>query len=299
MTIQGIDVAGYQSSTFSTTGLSFVFIKATEGTGYINPKQAAQTAHARAKGVTVGFYHFLHPGNVLAQAQYFVAHCDSVAGDILACDWEPTTSGTASNADKDNFIKLVKSLRPGHRVVLYCDTSRWKNADQTSYAGDGLWIADPNHPAGHPGIASPWLFHQYGIRGTDVDLGNFANMAALVAWATNTTPEEDMPLAKADVSTIASTDGVFLAPADAADYSPSSSSPGHYWSLGTHVNDQTTRIRHVDNAMTSMAASLAALSAAVGALAKDGGLSAAEIQVAAEAGAKAALAELGAVLQQD
>jgi hypothetical protein len=124
---------------------------------------AAQAAHARAAGCLVGFYQFLHPGSAASQANYFVTKAASQPGDILACDWEPTSSGLASNVEKDGFIKAVKQLRPGHRSILYCDVSRWTGVDKTSYCGDGLWIADPNHPAGQPGIKAAWLFHQYGI----------------------------------------------------------------------------------------------------------------------------------------
>jgi hypothetical protein len=188
MTVKGIDVSSYQSSTFSTSGLSFVFVKATEGTSYISSTQSAQAAHARAAGCVVGFYHFMHLGNPKGQAAYFVEKCVSQVGDILACDWEPTSSGTPSNADKDTFIKEVKRLRPGHKVVLYCDVSRWTGVDKTSYCGDGLWIADPNHAAGKPGIQHAWTFHQYGISGTDQDVASFSSKAALKAWATGSTP---------------------------------------------------------------------------------------------------------------
>lgn len=184
MTILGVDVASYQSETFSTSGLSFAFTKASEGTSYVNPRMTGQAAHARSAGLVVGFYHFLKPGNVKEQAAYFVSKAASQAGDVLACDWEPTNAGLATNAEKDDFIKEVKRLRPDHRVILYCDTSRWKNVDRTGYCGDGLWIADPNHAAGHPGIQSAWLIHQYSESGgIDHNVGNFADKAAMVTWA--------------------------------------------------------------------------------------------------------------------
>lgn len=184
MTIDGQDWASYQVSAPSTTGLSFAFIKATEGTGYVNPKQSSQADTARKAGLVVGFYHFLHPGNVQAQAEYFVSKAVSKEGDILVCDWEPTSSGTPSNADKDAFIKAVQKLRPTHRVILYCDVARWTNVDKTSFCGDGLWIADPNHPKGHPNIVHPWLIHQYSMAGgIDRDVANFATKAAMFTWA--------------------------------------------------------------------------------------------------------------------
>jgi hypothetical protein len=190
MTIKGQDWAGYQPAKPSTSGLSFTFIKATEGTSYINPNMASQASTARAAGLVVGFYAFVHTGNIQAQAEYFVEKCASVDGDILACDWEtdPSTGKHPTCAEKDAFIKAVKKLRPTHRTVLYCNVSYWKTIDTTSYCGDGLWIADPSHAAGKPAIDHPWTFHQYGISGADVDVANFATKAALKTWATGTTP---------------------------------------------------------------------------------------------------------------
>lgn len=185
MTVKGIDVASYQSATPSVKGLAFLFTKATQSTNYVNPRMASQASAARKAGLVVGFYHFLVTGNIQKQAEYFVAKAASQPGDVLACDWEtdPSTGHHASNAEKDAFIKAVKKLRPDHKVVLYCNLSFWKGIDTTSYCGDGLWIADPNAAAGHPRVEHAWTFHQYGISGTDVDVANFADLAALKKWA--------------------------------------------------------------------------------------------------------------------
>ncbi|MFD0393321.1 glycoside hydrolase family 25 protein [Streptomyces nogalater] len=179
--LTGIDVSSYQSSTPDVGGLSFVFVKATEGVSYINPKQSAQAAYARAAGAIVGFYHFARPGDVQAQAQFFVDQCNSVDGDILAIDWEDPG---VSCADKDALLKAVKKLRPTHKVILYCNRTYWLDVDTTSYCEDGLWIADYSHPAGQPAIEHPWLFHQYSQDGVDKDVANFASTADLKRWAT-------------------------------------------------------------------------------------------------------------------
>ncbi|UIX30622.1 glycoside hydrolase family 25 protein [Streptomyces sp. GQFP] len=182
--LRGIDVSAYQSDTYDTDGLSFVFIKATEGRSYINPKLTAQTKRARDGGCVVGFYHFLWPGNLTAQAEYFVAQAPERGNaDILAVDWETTGDGThASNAEKDTFIRKVKELRPDCRVVLYCNRNFWLNIDTTSYAGDGLWIAD-YVTAGEPRIQAKWLFHQYTDDPVDTNVGDFATKKALQEWA--------------------------------------------------------------------------------------------------------------------
>ncbi|MFD9280707.1 glycoside hydrolase family 25 protein [Streptomyces mirabilis] len=182
--LRGIDVSAYQSSAFSTDGLSFVFVKATEGRTYVNPKLTAQVKTARDAGCVVGFYHFLWPGDITAQAEYFVDKAPEKAGDLLAVDWEATGDGThASNAEKDRFIRMVKQLRPNHRVLLYTNRNYWLTVDTTSYAGDGLWIAD-YVTAGKPRIKASWRFHQYTDEPLDRDVANFGSKAALKEWAT-------------------------------------------------------------------------------------------------------------------
>ncbi|MDQ0949523.1 GH25 family lysozyme M1 (1,4-beta-N-acetylmuramidase) [Streptomyces phaeochromogenes] len=182
--LRGIDVSAYQSSSYSTEGLSFVFVKATEGRTYVNPKLSAQTKRARDAGCVVGFYHFLWPGNLTAQAEYFVGKAPEKAGDILAVDWETTGDGThATNAEKDRFIRKVKELRPNNRVVLYCNRNYWLNVDTTSYAGDGLWIAD-YVTAGKPRIQAKWRFHQYTDDPLDKNMARFDTIADLREWAT-------------------------------------------------------------------------------------------------------------------
>lgn len=182
MTVSGVDVASYQANDFSTAGLAFAFVKATESTNYVNPRYAAQVAHARAAGLVVGHYHFQRPGDGNAQADYFLAHVRLSAGDILACDWE---DAGVSQAQRDAFVNRVKAKAPGHKVVLYCNRDFWVNRDSNSGGhADGLWIADPGVTAGKPRVQHAWTFHQWSeAGGVDHDVANFPSAAALRAWA--------------------------------------------------------------------------------------------------------------------
>jgi hypothetical protein len=190
--IYGLDVAAFQSATVPSRTPSdnkpvdFCFIKATQGTSYINPRMAGQAASARAQGMVVGFYHFLEKGNVNAQIDYFLKNAVSAEGDLFAIDWEtnPATSTYPTNADKDAAVKRVQALRPTHRCLLYCNTSFWEGIDTTSFAGDGLWIATAGYAAGKPPIASAWAMHQYSTAGDyDHDVAAFDSRDALRAWA--------------------------------------------------------------------------------------------------------------------
>lgn len=194
--IHGIDVASYQSATPHVGDADFVFVKASEGTSYVNPKRHTQAAAARKAGAVTGWYHFARPGDVDEQAAYFLAHCDLKDGDILAIDWEH--AGVSSSA-KDDLLKKVKKLAPHHKVVLYCNSDYWLHRDASGYCGDGLWVADYSHPAGKPPIKAPWLFHQYDDKPvTDQNVGAFASRDALAAWATggedHPAPHQPLPI---------------------------------------------------------------------------------------------------------
>jgi GH25 family lysozyme M1 (1,4-beta-N-acetylmuramidase) len=191
MAVLGVDVSGYQSVNFSTKGLAFAFVKATEGTGYVNPRYAGQVATARAAGLVVGHYHFGKNGGV-AEADYFLKKVQLHTGDILAFDWE--TSGV-SQAERDAFISHVKAKVPGHKVVLYCNVDYWTHRDSDNGGpADGLWIADPNHAAGKPNIKHAWVFHQYSwAGGIDRNVANFKNAAALRSWANPAPVKKPVP----------------------------------------------------------------------------------------------------------
>lgn len=200
--IHGVDVAGYQPKTFSTKGISFVFVKASEGTNYTNPLYHDQVSTSRKGQSVTGHYHFLHPGNVAAQVAYFVSRVDVKPGELIVCDWESENGAWPSNADKDAFLKAVKAKFPNNRVGLYTNVDGWHNHDTTSYCADFLWIADPGQKA--PRIQHAWTFWQIGsvdIDGAsfDYDVANFDSLSALKSWAmfpvstpqapTATTPE--------------------------------------------------------------------------------------------------------------
>lgn len=179
--IHGIDVANYQSSNYDTTGQSFVFVKATEGVSYVNPKYKDQLAHGRAKGLVVGHYHFEHHGGAADQADYFYHHADVRPGEIIALDWEQRGLDTK---DKDLWLRAAKNRYPDNKVVLYTYTSMWKGVDASGFVQDGLWIADPNHAAGKPAVTHSWVFHQYSSAGgMDRNVANFATLADLKTWA--------------------------------------------------------------------------------------------------------------------
>ncbi|MFG3280636.1 GH25 family lysozyme [Streptomyces sp. NPDC048111] len=205
MGIYGQDWASYQSSTPDTSGLSFAFVKVTEGLSYINPHWLSQRDHAKANGLVWGGYHYPNMGNgVQAEADYFISQVNWRPGDVVILDWEgydPANSHVAKStqrAYKDAWLRYVKGRLPHNPVGMYANLDYWLNVDQNGYCADFLWIATAGRAAGDPGIRAKWLFHQYGESGgLDRDYCPLAGTRELRDWAlsfqTSPPQETDMP----------------------------------------------------------------------------------------------------------
>ncbi|WP_338146369.1 glycoside hydrolase family 25 protein [Streptomyces boncukensis] len=290
-----MDVASYQSRIYDTSGLDFAIIKITEGTSYTNPKWVAQRQTARDAGLVTGFYHFVRGGSMRAQADYFLSKINLVPGDFLVLDWEDPG---VSNADKDAWIRYVQEQRPGHRVLLYCNVDFWLNRERTSFAGDGLWIAQYNGRPGRPSIHAPWLIHQYTSTPIDTNLAAFTSRAAMRAWATGTTQEDDMPTQKELYDGAWELDGHMAVPWG-SDSNPTWKPKSVLVHIGQVARETRGRVKGLENAVAELAAQGAARDAVLERLAEGGGLDAAEVQAAAEAGAQAALDRLALALAAD
>src|SRR4051812_25122838 len=77
-TVQGMDVSAYETSidwpTAKAAGIDFAFIRATDGTQYLDPQFATYWAGARDAGVIRGAYQFFRPAeDPIAQADLLLA----------------------------------------------------------------------------------------------------------------------------------------------------------------------------------------------------------------------------------
>jgi hypothetical protein len=187
MTVQGIDVSHHNMLPNLTT-YGFVFHKATQGAGYVDPTFATRWPFLKELGKVRGAYHFISMNNSAHdQVEHFASVVPVERGDIIALDFE--TDGTWGNYSRDTIalrgadvMRLLRLKYLNNRIVLYCNRS-----DYTRYVasggvqvsvGDGLWIASPGVTP-----TMPYLFWQYGGTGIDLDHGNFDTLDALKEWA--------------------------------------------------------------------------------------------------------------------
>jgi GH25 family lysozyme M1 (1,4-beta-N-acetylmuramidase) len=193
---KGVDVSDYQGTinwtSVKNSGVSFAFIKATEGTTFTATTFAANWANAKAAGVVRGSYHFARPstspsvsGSAIAQANFFVNTVKPIKGDLqLVCDFEVT--GSLNSTDLGNwltaFCTQIKTLTH-EPAIVYTYPSFWSNMPSNwPIQNCALWIA--NYGVSSPSIPAPWsstgyAFWQYsstgavpGISGA-VDLDTF------------------------------------------------------------------------------------------------------------------------------
>jgi GH25 family lysozyme M1 (1,4-beta-N-acetylmuramidase) len=138
-------------------GISFVYIKATEGTGYLNPYFAQQYEGSYKVGLIRGSYHFARPdvgpGNV--QADYFVAHGGGWSPDgqtlpgALDIEYNPygQTCYDLSHGDMVNWIQSFSDqyhARTQRYPVIYSTLDWWTTCTGNSGAfgnNNPLWIA--------------------------------------------------------------------------------------------------------------------------------------------------------------
>lgn len=152
MTLNVIDIASYQKTLVpSKVPADAIIIKATEGTGYINPTFKTQAAQTLAAGKKLGLYHFIHTAATgSAQADYFVANIKPYIGKaLLVLDFESTTGSNvrtdAMVAQGKAFLDRVYALT-SVRPVVYTNTDFEQHLDWSAVVKGnyGLWIAQYN-----------------------------------------------------------------------------------------------------------------------------------------------------------
>lgn len=240
MGIYGQDWASYQTSQPDVSGLSFAFVKITEGLGYVNPRWPSQRDHAKSNGLVWGGYHYPHMANSARdEADFFLGQVAWQSGDVIILDWEGYDSANTGVsharqlAYKEEWLRYVKAKMPHNPVGMYCNTDYWRNVDTTGYCGDFLWIATAGRSAGDPGIQASWLIHQYTDNPVDSDYCHLGSVAELRDWAlsfASPTPLEDI-VTPEDIQAVAAAVWNYELPNLKADGSPAGSSKSAYWWL--------------------------------------------------------------------
>ena len=143
--MNGIDISSWQTGIdLTAVPADFVIIKATEGTGYVNPDCDRAYQQAKQAGKLRGVYHYANGGNATAEADYFLANIEGYIKDAILClDWESQnnalcgTGGPARTWISNWCNRIVE--KTGVKPLIYASASLYS---EVSGIGDyGLWIA--------------------------------------------------------------------------------------------------------------------------------------------------------------
>lgn len=309
-TSRGMDVSAYQGPqdwpALKRKGVVFAFAKASEGQRKRDQMFDAHLGGILKARLVGGAYHFAWPTQDVEQeaANYIGAvrpYRD--AHPVHWLDLERYADGrnygsrSASQIRTwvSEWLRLVSAAFPGQRVGVY--TGAADIAAGHVPPGVPLWFA--RYPWGSADWARAEAAPSFTVSGRAVLFWQFTSQpydrniaylseAALRAWAAGDTEEDDMQLSdKVKV-------GDWLKDTWPKDKGLQDGSI----TVQTALASGYGHARRAAENTTALVAQVAALTAVVGKLAEGGGLDAAQVQAAAEAGARAALAGLGDKLQE-
>lgn len=196
--VQGIDTARYQGAVdwhkAASAGVSFAFLKATEGGDGLDPSFADNWRGAGQAGIPRGAYHFFYWCRPAAeQARWFIKNVPRAPGDlppVLDLEWTPFSptctlrpDAATVRAEALNFLNIVER-HYSQRPIIYTSPEIYKDAQLSRLQGYEFWLrSTADRPSNtYPGQA--WTFWQYsstglvpGIKGK-TDLNAFAGSKA-------------------------------------------------------------------------------------------------------------------------
>ena len=212
--VGGIDISSHDHRRFGVrwhvevaAGSQFVYVKATEGTTYVNPHFVADYKAARAARRHVGAYVYARPdlGDPIGQADHFLRHARFTRDDrtlvpFVDLEWPyaGVRTGPCYNLTPEQMRAWIRAFvgrieAAIHRKpMIYTNTYWWNpcTGNDTSFGGHPLNIANytrkpPRLPAGWTTFAI-WQYrpgdpNKPGDHDRDVVNGGMRGLSAL-AW---------------------------------------------------------------------------------------------------------------------
>ncbi len=182
--VRGIDVSKWQGkidwSKVRSAGISFVMIKATEGTTVVDRYFKQNILGAQAVGIKVGAYHYAHPDNdPILEVDHFIKTITGFTLDLPpALDLE-VNKGLNKKQVTSFAVSWLREIerRIGRKPLFYSYTSFIRSYIGKELEAWPLWIAhyEVLQP-GKNGVWDQWMVFQYSSKGRidgiegDVDL---------------------------------------------------------------------------------------------------------------------------------
>lgn len=166
-------------------GIWGVIHKASEGKSILDKKLEARRFLTQRAGLLWGTYHFIRPGNIVAQVDWYLKNAKVGPNDLMALDWE---DNNVSAVAAKQWLELIQN-KIGRKAIVYSGNTAKEliKGKDTFFGSHRLWLAqfgssptvqkswdsfwgwqftgDGNGPQPHmvPGIAIP------GNKGIDIN----------------------------------------------------------------------------------------------------------------------------------
>lgn len=198
--VHGTDVSKYQRSVdwrkARQSGISFAFVKATEGADRVDDAFADHWRGTRAAGVPRGAYHFYYFCKPAAdQARWFIANVPRESGSlppVLDMEWNPDSPTCRMRPDPETvrsemrvFLSMVEA-HYGKKPIIYTSIDFFDDNGLAGFRGYPYWLRSV---AGHPTdkySGHPFTFWQYTGTGIVPGIGGNADInvfnGSTAAW---------------------------------------------------------------------------------------------------------------------
>lgn len=202
--VHGVDVSRWQGdldwSKAKASGVSFAYIKATEGGDLVDPVFEDAWAASRRAGMPRGAYHyFYHCRPAAEQARWFIKHVPRDGRALphaLDMEWNPRSktcrikpSGSKIRAEAKRFLDILEA-HYGRRPIVYTTVDYYRETGIGDLRNTEFWLRSvADHPSQtYPG--ADWTFWQYSGTGripgvsSNIDLNAFRfSPQAWLAWS--------------------------------------------------------------------------------------------------------------------
>lgn len=163
-----VDISHFQSDVqldvAKEAGLIGIIHKATQGTGYTDPRFAQRQGEAANAGLLFGAYHFGTGGSGAAQAQYFLSVVNPGPQTLLALDYERNPGGASMTiGDAVDFVQTIYN-RVSRWPVFYGGAKIKQDLGGGSnpiLANCPFWLAEYGPVAHVPPNWPTWTLWQY------------------------------------------------------------------------------------------------------------------------------------------
>ena len=189
--VRGVDVSHHNGNLnwkqLKNEGVTFAYIKSTEGTSHLDTKYIENYERATQADVKVGTYHFYTFGlDGAMQAEHFIRHARVDNLDLIpAIDVEHSPSNRYSK-DKDYVAKVIEELQKleqalfdyyGVHPIIYTNRDCYKHYIKKHFPENLIWMSDLHN---EPTIKeNEWIIWQFSHTGQlngavgDIDLNYF------------------------------------------------------------------------------------------------------------------------------